>query len=152
MIELEIRKGNLFDALNRNDVFVHACNAQGVWGSGIAKEFKKRFPSAYNMYRNKVNNPGDGYCIYVDSGIMIGCLITSENYGKLKDPPEVILDNTYEAIKNMLNNHIRGDITIHSPKINAGLFEVPWKDTEEVIVTVCNEETEHNIKWIVWEL
>ena len=40
MIELITKKGDLFDALNLNDLFVHACNGQGVWGSGIAVGFR----------------------------------------------------------------------------------------------------------------
>ena len=82
---------------------------------------------------------------------MIGCLVTSENYGKKKDPPSLILKNTELAIRNILTDHVKGDITIHSPKINAGLFEVPWQKTKKVIKKVCSE-FDYNITWIVWEL
>lgn len=149
MIELIVKKGNLFDALNHKDLFVHACNGQGVWGSGIAVGFREGFPNAYELYKHSPNRSGDGYIIY--ENCMIGCLITSKNYGKKKDPPSLILKNTELAIRNMLTDNVEGDIIIHSPKINAGLFEVPWQKTKKVIKKVGNE-FDFNIKWIVWEL
>ncbi|KAJ5901529.1 hypothetical protein N7495_002057 [Penicillium taxi] len=43
--------GNLFDA-PEGSALIHACNSRGIWGSGIAKEFKERYPTAYGIYRN----------------------------------------------------------------------------------------------------
>lgn len=37
---------NLFDVLH-GSILVHACNAQGVMGRGIAKEMKEKFPKNY---------------------------------------------------------------------------------------------------------
>ena len=46
-------KGDAVEALKNGEVdfLVHCCNAQGVMGSGIAKQIKKEFPDAYNVYR-----------------------------------------------------------------------------------------------------
>ncbi|CDM38007.1 hypothetical protein DTO013E5_8236 [Penicillium roqueforti] len=43
--------GNLFDAPN-GAALIHACNCQGVWGAGIARAFRDRYPAAYDIYRN----------------------------------------------------------------------------------------------------
>ncbi|KAJ5207616.1 hypothetical protein N7449_001995 [Penicillium cf. viridicatum] len=43
--------GDLFDAPN-GAALIHACNCQGVWGAGIAREFRERYPAAYEIYRN----------------------------------------------------------------------------------------------------
>ncbi|RAL16928.1 uncharacterized protein BO97DRAFT_452941 [Aspergillus homomorphus CBS 101889] len=46
---LEI-EGNLFDAPN-GAALIHSCNCRGVWGKGIAKEFRGKYPNAYLFYR-----------------------------------------------------------------------------------------------------
>ncbi|KAJ5826610.1 hypothetical protein N7447_003373 [Penicillium robsamsonii] len=43
--------GDLFNAPN-GAALIHACNCQGVWGAGIARSFRKRYPAAYEIYRN----------------------------------------------------------------------------------------------------
>ena len=47
------KTGNVVDALldGEVDFIAHCCNAQGVMGSGIAKEIKERIPNAYLAYR-----------------------------------------------------------------------------------------------------
>lgn len=47
------RTGNVVDALLNDEVdfIAHCCNAQGVMGSGIAKEIKERIPEAFKQYR-----------------------------------------------------------------------------------------------------
>jgi O-acetyl-ADP-ribose deacetylase (regulator of RNase III) len=39
-------------------VFMHGCNAQGVMGSGVAKEVKTKFPSAFYAYREAYDTSG----------------------------------------------------------------------------------------------
>jgi ADP-ribose 1''-phosphate phosphatase len=34
----------------KNILLVHACNCIGSWGAGIAYQFKKRYPIAYDIY------------------------------------------------------------------------------------------------------
>ncbi|CAI7600047.1 unnamed protein product [Penicillium glandicola] len=43
--------GDLFDAPN-GGALIHACNCEGVWGAGIARAFRERYPAAYKIYRN----------------------------------------------------------------------------------------------------
>ncbi|KAJ5312003.1 hypothetical protein PENANT_c022G06098 [Penicillium antarcticum] len=31
---------------------IHACNCKGVWGAGIASEFRDQYPAAYEIYRS----------------------------------------------------------------------------------------------------
>jgi O-acetyl-ADP-ribose deacetylase (regulator of RNase III) len=46
---LEERQGSIFDAPVR--AFVNPVNVEGVMGAGLALEFKKRFPDAFESYR-----------------------------------------------------------------------------------------------------
>ncbi|KAL9120719.1 MAG: hypothetical protein Q9187_002729 [Circinaria calcarea] len=48
--------GDIFSA-PPNSVLLHACNCRGVWGNGVALEFKKRFPRAFQIYNEYCNTP-----------------------------------------------------------------------------------------------
>lgn len=39
-------RGSVFEA--NSDVIAHQCHCWNVWGAGLAKEMKKRYPEAYN--------------------------------------------------------------------------------------------------------
>jgi len=148
-MELCYRKGNLFNDLNKDVIYLHACNAQGLWGAGVAILFKMKFPDAYLAYIKKGNKCGDGYIVR-HQDYKIGCLITSKYYGKRKDSPKKILVQTYTALQNMLNTISENEITIYSPKINSGYFATPWDATEKVIKLACSK-TDKKITWVVWE-
>jgi ADP-ribose 1''-phosphate phosphatase len=140
-------KGSLFDA-PRGSILVHAVNAQGVWGSGIAVEFKKRFPEAYKNYKFMCEAaPLTGVALLTaeENGYQIGCLFTSFNYGDRKDSKGTILRNTKNAIPDFL--FLCGDKPIWSNKFNSGLFGVPWEETEKVLAAVIGEK-----EWNVCEL
>ncbi len=49
----KIVQGDVLDALENGDVdtVLHVVNCQGVMGSGIALQIKKRFPEAYEKYK-----------------------------------------------------------------------------------------------------
>lgn len=46
---IKIIDGNLFDS--KAQIICHQCNCQGVMGSGVAAEVKKRYPHVYESYR-----------------------------------------------------------------------------------------------------
>lgn len=151
---IEYKKGDLFTGAPKEAILLHACNNQGKWGSGIAAEFAKRFPDAYTLYSIICKqHKKAGYGFLVDANyVRVGCLVTSNHYGPKKDPPEKILKQTRSALKEFLQlRDIQDGIEIHSPKINAGLFAVPWQDTARVIEEEL-KACEKNVKWIVWEL
>jgi ADP-ribose 1''-phosphate phosphatase len=154
------KKGSLFDA-PKGSVLVHACNKQGMWGSGIAKQFADRFPESYEKYKIICGLPqlevGDAFVLNIENEYRIGCLITSDNYGQLRDPKELILKSTRLALldilgaTNKLSCFIVEGQDIHSCKFNAGLFGVPWEETEKVLLDVMNE-IGYNREWTIWSL
>lgn len=115
-------------------VLAHACNCKGVWGSGVAKTFHEKFPKAYEVYKDYCTKNGSnslGRCLLIDNdNISIACLFTSDGYGQYVDSPEKILHHTDLAIKDLFRQTSK---IINMPKINSGLFKVPWEDTEKVI-------------------
>lgn len=141
------KEGSLFDA-PKGSILVHAVNAQGMWGSGIALEFKKRFPGSYWWYRQNVlsrkftaeNGYPVGYSFLCpeENGYIVGCLVTSWDYGTRRDTQDVILKQTETALKSLmgLKNVIETPVTICSNKFNSGLFGVPWSDTESILESI----------------
>jgi ADP-ribose 1''-phosphate phosphatase len=131
-------KGNLFDA-PKGTIIAHACNTKGVWGSGIAKEFAKRFPVAAAIYRKHCLEHGSsllGSCLLIPAGdYTIACLFTSKNFGAYVDSPDSILTNTFSAVMDMILQN-GGEKEIHMCKINSGLFNVPWKDTKKLLKSI----------------
>lgn len=73
-------KGNAVDYTleNSNRLLLHCCNAQGVMGSGIAKEIKEKIPSAYTNYKN---HHWLGFVSFSD-GDRVANLVAQEYYGR----------------------------------------------------------------------
>lgn len=147
------KKMNLFDAPT-GSILVHAVNAKGVWGSGIAAEFRKRFPEAHRKYSNYCKNFGGlaSYLVLREKNYFIGCLITSSNFGQNVDNEDEILVNTTIALDKMLSNEhwkFYGTRQIYSNKFNSGLFNVPWEKTEKILKVLTGR---YQVEWIVCEL
>lgn len=151
-------KDDLFNA-PRGQVIVHSCNSMGVWGSGIAKTFKEKYPESFSLYQLHCNN-GDvtGQSMvsqfYPKQGHHVGWLITSMSYGKNKDSIETILINTSLSVNDLCKKlltvfPLNSNINVNSNKINSGLFCVPWGKTEFVIETVLKKHPK--IVWSVYD-
>lgn len=69
-MRIEYRIGNMFDDYADPVIFLaHGCNAQGVMGSGVAKELRARHPWAYNRYRG----------VYDADGLSLGQVVAAGN-------------------------------------------------------------------------
>lgn len=151
-VGIHYKKMSLFDA-PKGSILVHACNAQGVWGSGIAKEFKSKFPESFKEYNKycKDNPPyyssGTTLITKEENGYNVGCLITSSDFGDKLQAEQTILINTRHALDN-LNSKYKNSI-FYSNKFNSGYFKVPWEHTEKLIKEFCKK---HNKTWIVCEV
>ena len=123
----------------------HACNCQGVWGSGVAKQFKERFFTEYLIYnaysRLLYSHSEPEIGIFDEDSQALGttfivnrivCLFTSLNYGDKVDAPEKILENTKNALTDLNLFGVVKELNI--PKINSGLFKVPWEETEKILL------------------
>ncbi|ODQ68576.1 hypothetical protein NADFUDRAFT_19717 [Nadsonia fulvescens var. elongata DSM 6958] len=146
---VEYVHGDLFSQSPLQTILLHACNAQGSWGAGVALGFRTRYPQAYldhQLFCRKyaANHGGQtkglvGTCQLIpisNNRGMVACLFTSDKFGSKVDSPEMIVDATRAAmadLKSQLNSLKIEDQTIHMPRINSGLFSVPWEMTERVL-------------------
>lgn len=72
----------------------------------------------------------------------IVCLFTSRAFGRSASPPNVILENSVHAIRDMRQQieelrqegeDIASDGKIYSCRFNSGLFHVKWEDSKAVL-------------------
>ena len=128
-------KGDLFNA-PKGSIIIHACNTQGAWGAGIAKDFAKRFPKARDLYSWYCKEYGPsllGTCLLLPAGDhTIGCLFTSKSFGRFVDKPDRILASTKLAITDLIRQYVLKK-PLHTCKINSGMFGVPWSDTKDIL-------------------
>lgn len=153
---IEYLHGDLFTTPQKS-VLGHSCNCMGSWGAGVALQFKRKHPVAYKQYAEHCaaysTKPEDllGTCLLIQSkDYWIACLFTSvgnssSNCGRPRSPKDVIVKATRAALTDLLRQ-LHGDRymsslqpgddyfpVINLPQINAGLFRVPWGETEAVI-------------------
>ena len=132
----------------------------------------KRFPDDYKEYQSFCKGRETvGQALITSNNV--GCLFTSNGYGRYVDSPEMILEATNYALSSLFElfpvvpskptEDGRYEITrmlpkdsirIHSCKINSGLFRVPWDKTEEIIKYYLSRaiDASWDITWTVWEL
>lgn len=139
-------KGDLFGHTSKKAiVLAHACNPFGSWGGGIAAQFRKRYPDAYSEYALHCNKfgpelLGKSYVIPVDGPqkTYIACLFTSN----FENSPAEIVEYTRESLKDLrsqlqnlkdVETDEEGKIVVSMPKINSGIFNVPWEKTESAL-------------------
>lgn len=151
-------KKDLFTA-PRGSIILHATNCKGVWGNGIAKTFAQKYPKAFREYKMECDKKGEtlaGKTLLIPTvNYTIGCLFTSRRYGIFKDNTHTILENTAKAVVDLitqLNNQAKTNVyEFHLPKINSGLFAVPWPETERLLKQLDDAATNQGYK-ITWNV
>ena len=159
--------GDLFDAPD-NSILIHACNCRGHWGSGIAAAFRRRYPMAYKKHRLYCGSARNTDDLLGTAQLIapcekrggkkhyVACLFTSCRFGLAKDSPSDILAATEPAMKDLM-----AQISKLGPQgmpvsevrmchINSGLFNVPWKETKELIEGIQLDG--QNVHAVAWDL
>ena len=127
--------GNLFDA-DKGSLLVHACNTEGAWGAGIAATFCRLYPTYYRAYQAHCERLGNkllGTALILDGKWhKVGCLFTSSGFGKRALYEDEILENTRKSLVDLFSQ-IPDTEVVNMPRINSGLFRVPWEKTLSVV-------------------
>lgn len=151
MASITYVKGDLFQLTKQVAtapvLLAHACNCYGVWGGGIAAAFRTKFPSTYQLYHDYCKERSDrpdsmlgtslllpvsptdpGYTKEAGDHLVVVCLFTSLMGG---EAPGTIAEYTKEAMIDLKRQF--GPTEVNMPKINAGIFGVPWSLTERAL-------------------
>ncbi len=145
---IEYIEGNLL--FTDCDIIAHGCNAQGVMGSGVAKQIKLRHPIAYQLYHKycKVNKNIVGKILFCHSNLkIIANCITQNYYGR--DGKRYV---DYIAVRECMRKlrtycFAAGRYEVAMPKIGAGLGMGDW----EIIKEIIEEELKDiHVKVYIW--
>lgn len=135
--------------LSRTEFKLHACNAVGKWGRGIAAAFRDAYPKDYEEYQAFCSTFKDyAYGRYMITSKNIICLITSYHYSPA-DAERYILTATRAALSELAID-LPKNVDIYSNRFNSGLFSVPWENTEVLIKSFLERRTD--INWTVCDL
>lgn len=165
-------KGDLFGHKPANSaaisILAHACNCRGAWGAGVARIFRTKFPSAYCQYVQHCSDHADDPSKLLGTTLLIptlpdgagntfyiACFFTSDFAGRQKLGPADIVHYTGYCTADLIKqvNELKANgllfedngqgLVVNMPKINAGLFNVPWEDTESALLRY--EELDINV-------
>jgi O-acetyl-ADP-ribose deacetylase (regulator of RNase III) len=103
---------NILDV--KEGIILQGCNAQGVMGSGVAKQIRAKYPDVYTEYlqhiidcRGSTKSLGTVSTTYVAKNLWVYSGITQEYYGK--DGKQYI---NYDAIASVIRYTILDGITM----------------------------------------
>ena len=147
-------------------------NCKGIWGGGVAFFMKEKYPDSYILYRDYCKSLSDEKLIGTSQIIdttkphfksksprRIVNLFTSRAFGMYKDRVDQILEQTGDALDDMFCKFLDSpeygygkmtELKIVSNKFNSGLFNVPWEETEKVLLSEIDRFKDVlNINWTV---
>lgn len=135
---------------------VHQVNAQGVMGSGIARQIRDKWPQVWEDYVAvvKPNQPDKGFSymgkvIYteVEPGLFVASIVGQQFYGR--DPNKVY--TSYEALEmgffSVGYSAMNRNAEVHYPLIGCGLANGDWTKVSQII-----SERLGTIVHTLWEL
>jgi O-acetyl-ADP-ribose deacetylase (regulator of RNase III) len=125
-----------------SDVIAHGVNCKGVFGAGLAKEIRDKWPEVYNNYMDKFLRLGwrlgEIQINYPENKIVVN-MATQENYGR--DPKKVYVD--YSAVAVCLDKLFKyckeHSLSCAIPKIGCGLDNGDWKTVGHIIAKTHKE-------------
>jgi O-acetyl-ADP-ribose deacetylase (regulator of RNase III) len=136
--------------LQTNGIIVHGCNMQGVMGAGIARAIKQRFPSAYNVYIDGLNNGkqlGDICLTEITDQLYIANALTQRFYGNSEITHQVYVD--YVALKTCFEEvnqlALITKLPVLFPKIGCGLAGGNWNTVCKIIETALDPKVERTL-------
>jgi O-acetyl-ADP-ribose deacetylase (regulator of RNase III) len=121
------RDGNILDQCIGGNIIVHGCNAQGVMGSGVAKQIREKYPDVFKKYIDDLKSTAYLSKVGIVSwyqaprGEWIASAITQATYGK--SPQRYV---SYDAIdtcfRKVIQFAVNNGLSVHVPDmIGAGL-------------------------------
>ncbi|MBD8839372.1 macro domain-containing protein [Paenibacillus sp. CFBP 13594] len=140
---IKVVDGNLLNAAE--SIIGHQTNTKGVWGSGIAKVIKQKYPEAYPLYRLACHEYSDkllGLCwtTKVNEKRVVANLFGQTTYGRNKN----IVHTDYDALRSALESlKLRAKKFGHSValpyNIGCGLANGDWKVVYGIIGEVFSD-------------
>ena len=144
------RNGDLLTS--KADVIAHQCNAQGVMGSGVAKQIKDKYPIVFEKYKHGVTTGefqlGDPQFVSVSDSLCIVNMLTQQYYG-YDGARYTSYDAFYDCLVEIKNIMITNNLTSIAFPYKIGC--VRGGANREVISTMIDEVfSDSNINVEFW--
>jgi O-acetyl-ADP-ribose deacetylase (regulator of RNase III) len=154
----QVRFGNVLNEVTKG-VIVQGCNAQGVMGSGIAKEIREKWPQVYTDYKLRQSTAGLKLGTFVATTIVpkefyIYSAITQEYFGK-DGAKYVSYKAIHQAFYKMAIAAGDAGLDIHYPMIGAGLGGGEWSVIQACVddaFRLADQEVLFPVKRTLWIL
>jgi O-acetyl-ADP-ribose deacetylase (regulator of RNase III) len=145
-VELNYVVGDATEPIQRPGAIVHVCNDIGAWGSGFVLAVSDRWTKPKEVYttrymRSKVKHLltpqsvegklGDVQWVIVEEDLCVVNLIAQE--GTNRHIRAVRYDALDECLRQMYWQAKEWDISVHMPRIGAGLGGGNWTIIEAII-------------------
>lgn len=137
------KKGDILKALEDNeiDVFAHGVNCSNGFGSGIAGQIAKKYPSIKEKFHSDSAHNFDtlGFALpyFTDDGLIFNCY-TQEEYGS-KGIKYVSYDAIEESLRIVYGYCKLRSLNLGLPKIGCGLAGGNWNIVEAIINEVFKD-------------
>ena len=147
------KRGNLLDEV-KTGIILQQVNAQGVMGSGFAKQIRQKWPTVWEVYSNNVTGGSETYTsqsmgmvipVMVEPGLFVVNLVAQQFYGK-----DFKRYTSYDALDNCLRTVAKfnktDNLPIHHPLIGCGLGGGDW----DIVLTII--ERHLGLETTLWTL
>ena len=138
--------GDLF-ATPDVEAYAHGVNCGGSMGTGIAVEFKKRYPKMYKQYNTLCKNgglqPGDVF-VWQGQNVTVFNLATQKHW-KTNATVEAVENSVTKMLKLAANMSL-AEIVL--PRIGAGLGGLEWSSVKALLINIAGE---HQVTLLVAE-
>jgi len=140
------------------NIIVHGCNAQGVMGSGFAKQVAQLYPACLETYRQQVDflkrvQPDQvlGQCIqyWASPYLVIVNAITQQDFGRDPARRYVSYRAVAEAFSQLRDMPGLLGATVHYPQIGAGLGGGDWAVISEIISNRLDPSGISHVLWLL---
>jgi O-acetyl-ADP-ribose deacetylase (regulator of RNase III) len=134
------QRGNLLDEV-KTGIILQQVNAQGVMGSGIAKDIREKWPKVWEVYSNTVTAGSSDYTaqsmgmvipVLVEPGLFVVNLVAQQFYGK-----DCKRYTSYDALDNCLREVAKlnktDNLPIHHPLLGCGLGGGDWDIVSAIV-------------------
>lgn len=128
---------------NAVDCIGHGVNTKGVMGSGIAVEFKKRYPEMFEVYKIACDNewliPGSFLPWHEPNDLVIFNL-ASQEYPGANAKMKFIFNSLVYARQYMYQENLWH---LALPRIGAGIGGLKWDEVKQTIAAVFLDTQQH---------
>lgn len=113
-------------------IIAHGCNCSGGFASGVAGQIRKRWPIAYEKYKELIGNGNLNYIgaiqmvpIYENDTLFVANCFTQKFYGR--NGRYAIPSAIESSLSQVFKYADQLDLPIYMPKIGCGLGGLGWE-------------------------